>query len=242
MEDVPDACIQWKQETIMAFIGRIFDNLIPVKMRVFPSDMTFEISNTCNLKCIMCSCIFSDLIRKNVEKLPEIPNVYDEKFFEELKEFLPNLKRVRFMGEEPFLIRQYAPILLYLVDKNPSCKIYIQTNGTVLNNAVKKIMESRNVEISISIDSLQKETYERIRRNSSYECMMNNLEYFSKRAKDNQQLININFRIMNNNWREVPDIIDFCDRNNFTLNMITVENPRLLSLLICSREYMENVL
>ena len=48
----------------------------------------------------------TNLNRKNIEKLPDIPDHYDEHFFEEIKEFLPHLKRVRFMGGEPFLIKQ----------------------------------------------------------------------------------------------------------------------------------------
>lgn len=225
-----------------AFIGRIYDTVLPVRRKSYPTDMTFEISNTCNLECIMCSGEFSNLIRKNVEQLPERKNYYDESFFEEILEFLPYLKCVRFMGGEPFLIKQYAPIMEYLVENNPQCKIYIQTNGTILNNAVKKIVESENVEISISVDSLQKENYEMIRRNGSYERTMKNLEYFSHRAKENRQNININFCIMNINWQEVPAVVEFCIANHFTLNLIPVDNPRYLSLRICTTSHLNDIL
>ncbi len=225
-----------------AFIGRIYDTLLPSPASAYPTEMTFEISNTCNLECIMCTGEFSNLIRKNVEKLPDIPNYYKEDFFDEIKGYLQNLKRIRFMGGEPFLIKQYEPIMEFLVEHNPSCKIYIQTNGTILNNFVKKIIESKNVEISISIDSLQKDMYEQIRKNGSYDRMMENLVYFSERAQKHQQLININFCVMNNNWNEVPDMIDFCDKNNFTLNLIPVERPRYLSLKACNSNYIDKVI
>ncbi len=225
-----------------AFIGRIYDEFLPQKKSSYPTEMTFEISNTCNLECIMCNGEFSNLIRKNIEKLPDIPDYYNEYFFEEIKEFLPHLKRVRFMGGEPFLIKQYAPIMSFLVNKNPSCKIHIQTNGTILNNAVKQIIESKNVEISISIDSLQKETYEKIRKNANFEKVISNLNYFSERAKMFNQLININFCVMYDNWMEVPSIVKFCDKNKFTLNLIPVDYPRISSLRICKKKYLQNIL
>lgn len=225
-----------------AFIGRIYDSLLPSLNNKYPTEMTFEISNTCNLECVMCNGEFSNLIRRNVEKLPDLPDFYDIDFFEEIKEFLPYLKRVRFMGGEPFLIKQYGPIMDFLVKNNPACKIYIQTNGTVLNNSVKEIVESGNVEVSISIDSLQKQTYEIIRKNGSFERTMKNLNYFSERAIKHHQLININFCVMNINWREVPNIFEFCDNNNFTINLIPVEYPRHLSLRIASEEYIEEII
>lgn len=225
-----------------AFIGRIYDTLLPSLQKSYPTEMTFEISNTCNLECVMCSGEFSNLIRKNIEKLPDVPDYFSKDFFQEIKEFLPYLKRVRFMGGEPFLIKQYEPIMEYLVEQNLSCKIYIQTNGTILNNFVKKIIEADNVEVSISIDSLQKERYESIRKNGNFERVMNNLSYFSDRAKKHHQLININFCVMNTNWDEVPGIMDFCEKNNFTINLIPVERPRYLSLKACKESYLHKVI
>lgn len=219
-----------------AFTGRVYDSWLPDAATAYPTEMTFETSNICNLECIMCNGQFSSLIRKNVEQLPALPNHYDESFLQQILEFLPYLKKVRFMGGEPFLIKEYLPIMNFLTEKNPDCKIYIQTNGTVLNNYVKKIMESGNVELSISVDSLNKETYEVIRKNASFEKMMENMDYFTQRARDFHQTININFCVMKNNWNEVPDILLYCYQHNFSLNLLPVENPRQLSLRLLSAE------
>ena len=50
----------------------------------YPSVMEFELSNTCNLECEMCSGDFSSLIRAKREKLPPIKDAYDIEFVNQL--------------------------------------------------------------------------------------------------------------------------------------------------------------
>jgi MoaA/NifB/PqqE/SkfB family radical SAM enzyme len=66
--------------------------------------MELEIENTCNLECVMCIGELSSAIRKNRDKLPPIKSPYNEAFVEQLEEFIPHLKELRFNGGEPFLI------------------------------------------------------------------------------------------------------------------------------------------
>ena len=119
-----------------------------------------------NLECIMCYGNFSSSIRKNREKLPSTPTVYDEKFLESLDPIIPDLKYVKFLGGEPFLINIYYEVWERIIECNPNCLIDVQTNGTILNDRVKDILERGNFRIGVSLDSLKKETYER------YVCML----------------------------------------------------------------------
>jgi MoaA/NifB/PqqE/SkfB family radical SAM enzyme len=222
--------IQLQSSNFNAFEGRLYDSILPGKAGNFPTEMTFEISNQCNLECIMCDGNYSSSIRKNREKLPELENKYDDAFSETIKEGIPYLKVARFLGGEPFLIPQYIDIIDNIIKENKNCRIYIQTNGTILNNRVKKIIEHKNVHLSISIDSLQKEMYEKIRKNASFVRLMEHMDYFIERSKKHKQIININYCVMTNNWMEVPEMIQFCNTNNFSLSLIPVEFPRYLSL------------
>jgi molybdenum cofactor biosynthesis enzyme MoaA len=221
---------QLKSKNYKAFEGRIYDSVLPVKNSDFPLEMTFELSNTCNLECIMCNGTYSSSIRKNRDGLPPLPEVYDEHFIDSIKAALNQLKVVRLIGGEPFLIPQYYEIIEYLIEHNPACRIYIQTNGSVLNNRVKRIIENSNIHLSISIDSLKKDTYEFIRKNASFERLMEHMEYFRMRAQKYNQSININFCVLKMNWDEVPAIVSYCNRNNFTLTLIPVQSPKHLSL------------
>ena len=192
----------------------------------YPTDITFEISNTCNLECIMCSGDFSSSIRKNRDLLPALPNAYPEHFADQLKPFLKKIKVARFQGGEPFLITEYLDIIEYIGIFNPSSIIYIQTNGTVLNNRVLNILQNKNVHISISLDAITKERYERIRKNAQFDKVMEHIRFFRKHNKQ----ININFCLMNNNWMEIPAMIDYCLENNFTLTIIPVEFPFTMNI------------
>ncbi len=64
----------------------------------YPSVMEFELSNTCNLECEMCSGDFSSLIRKNREGRSALENPYDSAFVKQLEEFIPHLEEVKFYG------------------------------------------------------------------------------------------------------------------------------------------------
>lgn len=210
--------------------ARIYDYPFPKNNYLLPIDITFEISNKCNLECIMCGGEFSSSIRKNKEKLPAIKNNYPLDFLTQLKPFLKNLKTARFQGGEPFLINEYIEIIEYINNNNNKCHIYIQTNGTVFNNRVNKIMCNKNIHLSVSMDSLEKENFEFIRKNSNYELFRENLTKFKEISNKNLYTLNINFCIMNNNYYEIPALFEFCSTNKYSLNIVPVEYPSILSL------------
>ena len=78
--------------------------------KLFPVMMEFQLSNTCNLQCVMCNGHLSSSIRKHRDKLPPLPQVYDANFVAQLKEFIPHLEHTTFSGGEPFLINIYFDI------------------------------------------------------------------------------------------------------------------------------------
>ncbi len=52
-----------------------------------PKVFEFEISNTCNLACEMCSGYFSSTIRQKREMLPPFDNPYDDNFVDQVAAF-----------------------------------------------------------------------------------------------------------------------------------------------------------
>lgn len=214
-----------------AVLAKMYDVPFPVYNNKFPTDITLEISNTCNLECIMCMGDYSSSIRKNREQLPPIRFSYPSNFVQQLQPFLLNLKTLRLQGGEPFLINVYLEILDFLLKNNPKCRVYIQTNGTVFNNRVKNILElSKNIHLSISIDSLKEMRYEYIRKNARFKNIIANIHSFKEACSKNKTSININFCLMNNNWMELPTLFEFCYKNSFNLNIIPVDNPPIYSL------------
>ncbi len=196
----------------------------------FPSVMEFELDDTCNLECIMCNGEYSSLIRTKREKRPARQKPYDDNFIKQLDEFIPFLEEVKFYGGEPFLIPTYFKIWDRIIAINPKVRISVQTNGTTINSRVKEVLQKSNFHINLSIDSLQKETYEKIRVNGHFEDVMKNIEFFSNYCKERNTFFGISVCIMKQNWFEAPDFIRFCNALDVPVYFHTVSYPVYTSL------------
>jgi organic radical activating enzyme len=197
---------------------------------VYPKVMEFELSNECNLECIMCNGSFSSSIRKNREKLPPIISPYNDTFVDQLEEFIPHLTDAKFLGGEPFMIDIYLSIWERILRINPKIRIHITTNGTFLNNRIKALLEGLNAGIILSIDSVNKETYRKIRINGNYDKVMENLDYFIGYTQRKKTFISMAACPMTNNWRELPEMLEFCMSKNIALYFNVVFTPFELSL------------
>jgi sulfatase maturation enzyme AslB (radical SAM superfamily) len=203
--------------------------------------MEFELSNICNLECTMCNGDFSSLIRKNREGRPPVKVVYDEAFVTQLEEFIPHLQEMKFFGGEPFLIDIYYRIWERAVTINPSIRLTVQTNGTVLNQRVKDICAKGKFHISVSIDSLEKENYEHIRKNANFERVMENMEWFREYCQTNDRFFGISTCAMRQNWHELPEFVTFCNDRQIPVFFHTVTHPRESAFAHMSRTELEGV-
>lgn len=186
-----------------------------------PIILEFECSSICNFECIMCGGKWSSSIRKNREKLSPLISPYTEAFIEELEPFLKNALVANFLGGEPFLTPLYYKIWDKILEINPEILIYVTTNGSILNNKIKTYLERLNIKIVLSLDSLQKETYEFIRKNGNFESVMSNLS----ELLDMKKLSAITFCPMIQNVLELPNIAKLCIANNISLHINTVTSP-----------------
>ncbi len=206
----------------------------------YPAMLDFEISNTCNLECVMCTGENSSSIRTNRENLSCLPPIYDNSFVEQLKEFIPHIKEARFCGGEPFLINIYYDIWELITKLNPKAKITVLTNATTLNEKIKNLLNKGNFNISVSIDSFIKSTYEKIRQNSSFDSVVENIKYFHEYSIKNNKPFFITLCPIPYNWKEIPEIIKICNSKNITLGFNTVFFPPKESLwTLSSKELVE---
>lgn len=199
-----------------------YDHHETYKNTVWPISMSFAISNACNYECLMCGGSWSSSIRKNREKKPPIKIPYDDNFIEELKEFIPHLKDVRMSGGEPFLNHFTYKILDLFIELNPEVEIVMTTNGSILNSRIKNYIDKlKNLKISISLDSVNKKTYELIRKNSNFELVMENIQYFHSK----EVLTGIAVCPIIQNIYEIHDIVEFCILKNLDFYFNNVYLP-----------------
>lgn len=199
--------------------ARMYDNL--KDQGIIPSEIIFELDNTCNLACKMCHEGFSSTIARQ-KGLEKIKHPYDEEFLKQLKELIPTLKVAKFLGGEPFLIDIYYRIWDMILDINPKCKILLQTNGTIFNDKIKSYLERGNFYIGVSVDSLKKEVFESIRCNAVFETVMENIQHFAEIAKRRHTYVNISVCPMLQNMDEIPELVEYCNRNGLFIYFNTV--------------------
>lgn len=195
-----------------------------------PRVLEFEISNTCNLECIMCGGKWSSSIRANREKLPPIKTPYDRAFVEQLDAFLPSIWAARFLGGEPLLIQRYYEIWERLRDSNPGAELTITTNATIIPHRARALLEELRFNFAVSLDAADPATFEAIRKNARFEDVMENLDYFLDYTRRRGTWLSITACPMTYNWRQLPDIARFCEERRIGLYFNTVFRPVEASL------------
>ena len=220
---------------------RNYDYLAAESRGDYPLMLDFEIGNTCNYECIMCNGEYSSSIRINREKQPAFKQVYDKQFVAQLGEFLPHINEARFVGGEPFMIDLHYDIWDELVRVNPSARISVLTNGSLINQRIIDLFKSGNFNISFSIDSLDKENYPVVRKNGNLERVMTGFNTIYELSAKMKRHISLNVCVMRQNWHEMPDFVNFCNTRNIPLVFHYVHYPFHTSLWNWGRKNLEIV-
>ncbi|MBK8659525.1 MAG: radical SAM protein [Bacteroidetes bacterium] len=206
-----------------------------------PVFMEFCLDNTCNLACVMCNSLLSSSIRKN-EKLPPLKKFYDDSFVEQLIPYIPHLKEVVFSGGEPFLTPLYFKMWEKMIALNPKLIIGVVTNGSTLNQRIKDLLQRGKFKINISIDSVDKQTYEAVRCNASFDHLMDNFKWFVQYGRENDQRVNIPVCPLTNNWRGIPELVRFANTHDVSINFVHVDRPFTLALSRASYTLLDEII
>lgn len=164
-----------------------------------PKELDITLGNSCNLKCRMCSPVFSDRLKETYDKLSL---KYNEQTVVKIEERwhkdqinIPLLKgetieSLIFQGGEPLIYRHHLDILRSLVETGRASQISLSydTNCTVIPPECLTLWkEFKLVELDISLDGVEK-TFEYIRYGSDWKKVSQNIQ-------DLFQFENSNFRI-----------------------------------------------
>jgi MoaA/NifB/PqqE/SkfB family radical SAM enzyme len=221
----------------ISVLSKLYDHSYEIGS--YPSMMEFELSNRCNLECIMCKGDLSSTIRKLRDELPELSIPYDDKFVEQLEEFIPHLEEAKFLGGEPFLIDIYYKIWQVIEKLNPSIKITVTTNGTAFTKKIEDLLNSLHFSIIISIDSFNKITYNKIRLRGDFEKVMENFEKFREYTHKKKSYFGVSINPLRENWHEIHDYVNFCNQKNASVWFNTVVYPHETALWSMPAEKLE---
>ena len=153
-----------------------------------------------------------------------------------MEEIFKKSKISIFSGGEPFAIPIYYKIWDRLHEVNSKSNIYIQTNATIINDKVKSTIKKHKMQIGVSIDSIDKDIYETIRKNANYEETFSNLEFFINHSKKINSTLSIMLTPMKINALGITDVLKFCNKKEIYLSYSILEFPPLAIWAMSSTE------
>ena len=195
----------------------------------YPKELELELSNKCNYMCDACSpwCSSQWAEKLGLKDDPRFKSNFDDPvwrdaFIEDLRSFIHKVHRINFTGGEPFAQRIVYDILNMIEEeKADDVKIHFTTNGSVMNAAVKRMAERKNTRFTISLDSINPETYPLIRVNGDLENVMNNIEYLLQTC---HHTIGASFVLTKKNIMDLPKIVSWCNEKGILFSYHILEN------------------
>lgn len=205
----------------------------------YPKVIELTLDNTCNLNCIMCNSVLSSKIaqKRNVSNKNEIDK---DLFIKEISYFIPYLEEIIISGGEPLASEFCIKLMREIIVLNPKCVISVNTNGTILNDEIKQLMFQGNFQINLSIDSIHKDTYEKIRLGANFEKVMGNFTFYSEYLNKKNKGITITICPLILNFKELPELVNFCNQKNAFIQFVHVFNAHDVALSSADSELLED--
>jgi radical SAM protein with 4Fe4S-binding SPASM domain len=170
------------------------------EMSSYPRRIVVELTNRCNLNCIMCG-----RTGRHFEKFN-----FDREWFKVLEPAFVHTEEIVLHGwGEPLVYKGFSDLLEYL-DQFPMRK-YFCTNGMLLKNFKEDIFKYHVDILAISMDGAKKATNDRIRAGGNQKLILDNVREIVQYKKEHNldyPHMNFVFTAMTDNIDELPDMID----------------------------------
>jgi len=150
------------------------------KLHYYPSKISIETGNICNLKCPLCPT--NDEEQKDVEKgLLSFENF--KIIFNKIKPFVKTIDL--FSWGEPFLNKDISRMIRYIKESKPNVRIFIDSNlNAITQEQIKEIARSGVGVIKVSCDGVTQEVYEKYRIGGDVDKVLNNLRLLIQAKKE----------------------------------------------------------
>jgi 2-polyprenyl-3-methyl-5-hydroxy-6-metoxy-1,4-benzoquinol methylase/wyosine [tRNA(Phe)-imidazoG37] synthetase (radical SAM superfamily) len=194
-----------------------------------PRELMMTHDNSCNISCPSCRTHTIIATRKESMEYDRLVPVF--------LGLVKDADRLIVSGSgDPFASKHFRRLLRALAGKESefygrvelpaAFRINLMTNGLLFTRETYEEfgLAGRIGIISLSMDSCEKESFEKIRRGSIWEDLVKAIEFIKTIRRENDQLVLISyFTVQTANFRQIPSFIDFCRSHNFQhvqLNMI----------------------
>jgi MoaA/NifB/PqqE/SkfB family radical SAM enzyme len=191
----------------------------------WPQKIDFMLSNNCNLQCVQCTGEYSSAIRTHREGRPPLESPYDDRFFDDIRAFLPHLREATFEGGEPFLSNLNFRLWDLIAELNPGIDCRVTTNATHVTPRVIRVMETLQMGVLVSIDGATAATYEAIRPGASFDQVLANTRRLFAIAAAKGLCTELNHCMLPTNHREFGDVLELGDELGAPVNVSVVRYP-----------------
>lgn len=141
----------------------------------YPATLNIEPTNFCNLDCIFCP----------VGKTNRPKGYLDDNFYKKLVDQIKKAKKLKVLwlnkDGEPLLHPKIDQLVAYAKKRDVADRIEIYTNGLLLNTSVaKKLIEAKLDSLVVSLDAVDRESFEKLKRKNVYDRVVENINNFLK--------------------------------------------------------------
>lgn len=168
-------------------------------LKSYPRRLVFELTNACNLNCVMCGRNAADF------KLTS----FDMDVFRSFEPIMDYVEEVTLMGWGEPTIHPHFKEMLDIIHKHGT-RAYFCTNGMSLAKIKDSLFDYEVDVFGVSLDGATQETNGRIRKGSDLNAIAANLKDIveeKKRRGLKYPWINFVFCAMQSNIEELPDLV-----------------------------------
>lgn len=197
-------------------------------------NIELQLSNLCNLTCLMCSEVYSSAIqaenrRLGISKIDAAEMKWEESSYQNLSVMLDQgFLVLNVLGGEPFYNKTLLDILEKLdPEKISKSVLQIITNATFYNDRWRSVMSKFSfVRLMVSLDGVG-EVYEYIRHPAQWSQVEKNIDLIRGLAKTK---IMINCTVQNLNILYLDQLIEWCERRDLFLQLRLLSQPPYLHI------------
>jgi molybdenum cofactor biosynthesis enzyme MoaA len=200
-----------------------------------PVEIELQLTNLCNLKCLMCAETESSSIytENKILKIHQTKNTdynVTQEEITQIEEWIKTQPRlINLRGGEPLVVPEIKRLLKWAIDSKllNNTQVHITTNATKLDSEWLDILTAiPNLRVMVSIDAVGK-LNDYIRFGSNWTSIEANVKAISKIS--NITLV-IHASVQNLNILEIDRLIEWCHQNNYYLDYQLVTYPKMFSV------------
>ena len=210
------------------------------KPLAMPTHLQINLTNVCNLKCVMCSPKYSTKWNEDVDTLGKmrlnlvkqpVKKISEDVLKKTIRDFVSTRsfaeKTIEVYGGEPFLSKEFWRI----IDNTPyqqlrNVRFKCNTNGTVLNDAIiTNLKKFKKIIINLSIDGI-KDIFEYQRFPAKWEKVEKNIKLLKKYGDKFRFkfTVDIYFTLTSFSAVGLSEFLDYCNEHDWRYYLNVADN------------------